>query len=270
MGATIKYPGFHRFVVQALACAAPLKTRTLRTLKRELRTLALAFALAWNVAAQDIDFTAQAKAAYEAAQSAYSTNSSSVAAAIDLARTAFDYADLAPNDSIREAIANNGIATAKSVIATNTNSVAAHYYLALNIGQLARTKMLGALKLLTEMERELKLVIQLDPKFDYAGGHRTIGVLYAEAPGFSVGDKTKAKFNLAKAVEIAPEFPDNYLCYLEALVKWKDWKLATEKLSDYRGILAKAKEKFTGPDWAYEWSDWTRREKIIQQKILKK
>jgi hypothetical protein len=253
MGATIKYPVLNRWAARALA-------------------VFLAVAVARIGVAQEPDFTAEAKAAYEAAQNVYSTNNSSVSAAIDLTRTAFDYADLAPNDTIRENVANNGIATARLVIATNTNLVAAHYYLALNIGQLARTKMLGALKLLIEMERELKLVIQLDPKFDYAGGHRTIGDLYLEAPGWptSVGDKKKARVNLEKAVEIAPEFPDNHLCYLEALVKWKEWKLATEKLDDYRGILAKAKERFTGPDWAYEWSDWTRREKAIQQKILKK
>ena len=253
MGATIKYPRFMRFVVQALACICGILMHA-------------------SVAAAEPDFTAEARAAYEAAQTAYSTNTSSVAAAIDLTRTAFDYADLAPNDTIRENVANNGIATAKAAIAGNTNLVAAHYYLALNIGQLARTKMLGALKLLTEMERELNVVIFLDPKFDYAGGHRTIGVLYLEAPGWptSVGDKKKARFHLEQALQIAPEFPDNHLCYLEALIKWKEWKLATEKLSDYRGIVPKAKERFTGPDWNYEWSDWTPREKAIQQKILKK
>jgi hypothetical protein len=272
MRATLKYPSFGRFVVQALACIALWNQRTPNTLKRELRTLVALFALTLNVAAQEPDFTAEAKAAYEAAEKAYATNSSSSEAGIRLAIAAFDYADLAPNDNIRENIANTGIATAHSVIAAKTNSVAGHYYLALNIGQLARTKMLAALKLLIDMERELNLVISLDPKFDFAGGHRTIGVLYMEAPGWptSVGDKKKARFHLEQAVKIAPEFPDNHLCYLEGLVKWKDWKLAAEKLDDYRGIIAKAKEQFTGPDWAYEWHDWTRREKVIQQKLQKR
>jgi SAM-dependent methyltransferase len=222
-------------------------------------------------AGEEHDFTAEAESAYRAAQAVYATNQT-LQAAIDVARTAFDYADLAPNDTIRESIANIGISTARSVIAANSNSVGAHYYLALNIGQLARTKMLGALRLLSEMERELKLVIQLDPKFDYAGGYRTLGVLYLEAPGWptSVGDKKKARFNLEKALEIAPEDPDNHLSYLEALVKWKEWKLATEKLSDYKAMLPAAKQKFTGPDWNYEWHDWTKREQTIQAKIQKR
>lgn len=253
MHATLKYPGILEkfrwipaFVVACLLCN--------------------------RVVAEETNFVAEAEAAYKAAQTAYSTNSQSLDAGIDLARTAFDYADLAPNDTIRESVANNGIATARAVIAAKTNSVGAHYYLALNIGQLARTKMLGALKLLTEMERELKLVIQLDPKFDYAGGHRTIGVLYLEAPGWptSVGDKKKARLNLEKAVELAPEFPDNHMCLMEALAKWKEWKPLTDRMADYQAMVAAAKQKFTGSDWEYEWHDWTRRLQVIQTKLQKR
>ena len=221
-------------------------------------------------AAETPNFTAEAEKAYREAQAAYGTNQNSAKAAIEASTRAFDYADLAPNNTIRENIANVGISIARSVISKDTNSVAAHYYLSLNIGQLARTKMLSALKLLDDMERELKIVIKLDRKFDYAGGDRTIGVLYAEAPGFSVGDKGKARTHLSKAVELAPEFPDNHLCYMEALAKWGEWKTLTEKLADYRTILPKAKETFTGPEWAYEWHDWTRREKAVAAKLQKR
>lgn len=222
-------------------------------------------------AQEEHDFPAEAEAAYRAAEASYATNKSSLEAAITLARTAFDYADLAPNDSIRETVANNGIAVARAAIAAATNSVGGHYYLALNIGQLARTKMLGALKLLGDMERELKTVIQLDPKFDYAGGYRTLGVLYLEAPGWptSVGNKSKARSNLEKAVEIAPEFPENHLCLMEALVKWKEWKTLTDKFADYKAMIGGAKQKFTGPDWNYEWHDWAKREQAIQGKLQK-
>ena len=243
-----------------------------RLWNRAVQALALALVCAIGFAGQESDFADQAEAAYKAAQDVYAKKSSSPQAAIDLARTAFDYGDLAPNDVIREQVANHGIATARAAIAAHTNCVGAHYYLALNTGELARTKMWGALKLLTEMERELKYVIQHDPKYDYAGGHRTIGVLYSEAPGWptSVGDRKKARFNLEKAVEIAPEFPENHICYMEALVKWKEWKTLTDALADYQSALSKAKEKFTGPDWAYEWYDWGRREKLVQMRIQRR
>ena len=238
---------------------------------RSLFALLLLSFGASTLRAQETNFLAQAEEAYRAAQAVYATNQT-LDTAIALSRTAFDYADLAPNDTIRENVANIGIATAKTALATNTNSVGAHYYLALNIGQLARTKMLGALKLLGDMERELKTVIQLDPKFDYAGGHRTIGVLYLEAPGWptSVGNKAKAKTHLEKAVELAPEFPDNHLCLLEAYAKWRDWKSVTDKLADYKATVPAAKQKFTGADWDYEWSDWTRREQVVTTKLQKR
>jgi hypothetical protein len=76
--------------------------------------------------------------------------------------------------------------------------------------------------------------------------------------------------HLAKAVEVAPEFPDNHLCYMEALVKWRDWKTLTEKLGDYRAIEPAAQAKFTGVEWGYEWHDWTRREKVIAGKLQKR
>jgi hypothetical protein len=244
----------------------------MRLFKPGVRALIMAFCCVLGFAAQEPDFTNQAEAAYKAAQDAYARKSSSPQAAVDLARTAFDYADIAPNDVIREQVANHGIATARAAIAAHTNCVGAHYYLALDIGQLARTKMWGALKLLTEMERELKYVIQHDPKYDYAGGHRTIGVLYSEAPGWptSVGDRKKARYHLEKAVEIAPEYPENHICYMEALVKWKEWKALTDELADYQTAVAKAKEKFTGADWAYDWYDWSQREKLIQQRISRR
>ena len=242
------------------------------SLNLALRAGALAICCVIGFAGQESDFIDQAELAYKAAQDLYAKKSSSPQEAVNLAHAAFDYADLAPNDVIREQVANHGIAVARAAIAAHTNCVGAHYYLALDIGQLARTKMWGALKLLTEMERELKYVIQKDPKYHYAGGHRTIGVLYSEAPGWptSVGDRKKARYNLEKAVEIAPEYPENHICYMEALVKWKEWKTLTDAIADYQATLAKAKETFTGPEWAYEWHDWTEREKFVHQRIQRR
>lgn len=217
------------------------------------------------------NYLAHAKAAFESAQGVYATNRQHLPAMIDLARCAFDYADLAPNDDKREELANMGIEAARKAIAADGKSAAGHYYLALNIGQLARTKMLGALRLLTEMEAELKRVVELDRAFDYAGGDRTLGVLYLEAPGWptSVGSKSKARTHLARAVEIAPDFPDNQISLMEACLKWKEWRQLQEQMAAYQKMLAPAQEKFRGPDWANEWHDWDRRWRIIHAKARK-
>lgn len=53
-------------------------------------------------------------------------------------------------------------------VARDPKSAAGHYYLGMNLGQLARTKLLGALKLVDEMEREFKAAVALDERFDHA------------------------------------------------------------------------------------------------------
>ncbi len=214
------------------------------------------------------NFVAQAEAAHRAAQAVRATNANDLKTLIDVARTAFDYADLAGNDTLRESIALAGIASAREAVAQNPSSAGGNYYLALTLGQLARTKMLGALKILTEMEQSLKRVIMLDPKFDHAGGHRTIGILYLEAPGWptSIGNRNKARFHLSEALALAPEFPDNHLSMMEALAKWHEWKPLRERMAAYEAGLPAAKAKFTGADWDYEWFDWNRRFKSIQTK----
>jgi hypothetical protein len=214
------------------------------------------------------DFLAKAKAAFEAAQSAQSTNADNLKANIDLARTAFDYADISRTDHEREPIALKGIAAGRAAIGIDANSAPAHYYLALNLGQDARTKMLGALKLLTEMEHELKRAAELDPKFDYGGPNRTLGDLYLEAPGWptSIGSKSKARQNLERAVELAPEYPDNHLSLIEALQKWHDKDSLPDRVAAYEKLLPSAKEKFTGAQWEDEWVSWDKRWKAIQAK----
>ncbi|MCX6930190.1 MAG: hypothetical protein NT154_44320 [Verrucomicrobia bacterium] len=58
--------------------------------------------------------------------------------------------------------ADQGIAACRLAIMRETNSAPAHYYLGLNLGQLARTKGLGALKLVDQMEREFNRAHDLD------------------------------------------------------------------------------------------------------------
>ena len=49
-----------------------------------------------------------------------------------------------------------------------------------------------------------------------------------------------AERRLEKAVELAPEFPDNHLCYMEALAKWSDWKTLgeSEDLAEWGALHA--------------------------------
>src|SRR2546421_630302 len=91
-----------------------------------------------------------------------------------------------------------------------------------HFSEITEKKYLGALKLVDEMEREFKIVAELDPHFDFAGADRNLGMLYHETPGWpvSIGNRKKARQHLERSRELAPDFPENHLYLLEAYLKW--------------------------------------------------
>ena len=181
----------------------------------------------------------------------------------------FEWAEFARNNGERADIANEGIAAARAALRQDTNSAPAVYYLALNIGQLARTKMLGALKLVSEMEGTLKQAIDLDPAVDFAGPHRSLGMLYRDAPGWpaSVGSKSKARQHLLKAVQLQPEFPENHMCLVETYVQWGEKSTARAISEKVQEVLKAGREKFGGETWEASWQDWDRRWEAVRERI---
>ena len=210
------------------------------------------------------------KRVYDEAKARYQKETNNVDAAWEFGRAAFDLADIATNDTQRAALAQEGIDACRHGIRLDPKSPGAHYYLGLNLGQLAQTKLLGALKLVDQMEESWKTTLQLDPKFDYAGGHRTLGVLYRDAPGWptSVGSRSKARQHLQKAVEICPEYPGNRLSLFEAYAKWGEKKLVQAQTNATEEFLKAARQKLTGEAWALDWRDWDKRWEKIKTKCV--
>ena len=184
-------------------------------------------------------------------------------------RAAFDWAEFATNDTQRAAIADEGIAACRQLTARQPALAPGHYYLAMNLGQLARTKFLGALKIVEEMEQEFKRATALDARFDYAGADRSLGLLYFDAPGWptSIGSRSKARHHLERAVTLSPDYPDNRLCLLEAYLKWGDKEGIQRERLKLEELLPKARIKLMGEAWEASWVDWNRRWKKIREKI---
>ena len=176
------------------------------------------------------------------------------------ARVCFDRAEFAADDKQRADLAKEGIAAARRCIARDPKSAPGHYYLGMNLGQLARTQLLGALKIVPEMERLFKTARQLDEKFDFAGPDRNLGLLYLEAPVWaSIGDKKKARQHLRRALQLAPESPENRLNFAEALLKWNEPAAASDEVRALQKIWDEAKQRFAGDEWAASWTDWQKR-----------
>ena len=208
---------------------------------------------------------APVKRAYNISREVWQKTPADVDAAWQFARACFDLAEI--DDGNRAKIAEEGIDACRKSLQRHTNA-GTYYYMALNFGQLARTKKLGALKLVSDMEAALKKAIELDPKFDFAGPHRTLGMLYRDAPGWpaSIGSRSRAKQHLLKAIELAPEYPDNQISLIESHIEWGELKNARAAISRAESPLRQARLKFMGERWRDSWRDWDNRWERIRRK----
>ena len=211
---------------------------------------------------------ARSEQAYQAAAAAFEQAPTNVTCAWQLGRACFDRAEFARDDAERAALAQRGIAACRAALARATNVAAVPYYLGMNLGQLARTRSLGALPLVREMETLFLRARQLDAHFDEAGPDRNLGLLYLEAPGWpvSVGHRGKARQHLERALELAPHYPENQLNLLEARLRWgeRDLAPAVRRLAE---LLPAARERYTGEAWRWAWADWERRWRAVQDKV---
>jgi tetratricopeptide (TPR) repeat protein len=224
-------------------------------------------------ASNSVLFAARAGAAFARAQQAFAARPGEATNAWQLGRASYDWAEFATNTDERAAVAQTGIAACKQLLARDPQSAPAHYYLAMDLGQLAEAEApsLTAYKLVREIEREFKAADDLDERLDFAGPPRCLGLLYRDAPGwpFSIGNKHKAREYLDHAAALAPDFPENQLNLVESHVRWRqaaDAETAWQKLA---AIWPAAHTNLTGVAWESDWDDWNTRRGAVQADFQK-
>ncbi len=215
------------------------------------------------------EFAEKAQKAYADAKARFKAETNNPEAMWLFARACFDQADYATTSAKRAEIAEEGIVASRLLLKIATNSVPGHYYLGMNLGQQARTKSLGALKIVTQMENEFNFVLTLDPAFDFAGPDRNLAMLYLDAPDWpvSVGSKTKARQHLQAALKLCPDYPGNRLNLIEAELKWGERQDATAGLAALDELWPVARKKLAGDDWAASWAEWEERREAFQKKV---
>lgn len=214
-------------------------------------------------------FALLAENAYRTARARFLAETNNAEAGWQLGRACFDRAEFGGTPEQIAALALEGIAVCRPLAVREPKLAAAHYYLSMNLGQLARTRSLGALPLVDEMERHFHLARELQPVFDHAGPDRCLGLLYRDAPVWplSVGSRVKARRHLARAVELAPQLPENHLNLLESFLKWSEPNNAQRQWQSLLACLPAARTNFTGPGWGAAWVDWNRRQVAIASKL---
>ena len=223
-------------------------------------------------AGESTNAIARAERIYKATRTEYEAHPDRLETACAFARACFERTEFPLQDSARAALGKEGIAAARRAIFLQSTNAAAHYYLGLNIGEVARTKRMSALKLVSDMEQEFEIARKLDEKIDYAGPDRCLGLLYRDAPGWpvSVGCHTKARQHLARALDLSPNFPENRINMIETYINWDDTTRAAHDAALLNESWSAAKATFSGEAWEASWNDWNDRREKIQKKLMEK
>lgn len=212
-------------------------------------------------AAAEDPFAALMEKLYRTTKQRHQSEPADDEAAWRFARACFEWAEFAKANADRAALAEEGIAAARSLITRKPNEAAGYYYLGMNLGQLARTRTLTALGIVSDMEEQFHKARKLDPHTDYAGPDRYLGMLYRDAPGWpaSIGDRKKARQHLERAVELRPEYPENWLELLESCRAWEEREAFLKHFGPAALAVAEARKKLTGEYWEGRWKDWDKR-----------
>lgn len=198
----------------------------------------------------------------------YLADTNSTTNALQFAKACFNLADLATNDTQRAQVARHGIEICRQWLAREPKSAPGHYYLAMNLGQLAQAEApsIAAYRLVHEVEREFQRAADLDVRFDHAGPARTLGLLYFEAPGWplSIGSKAKARTWFTRAAELAPDYPGNQLNLAEAQLKWRQREELAATLKKMDAIWPAARTNLVGESWEQTWHEWDARRAAVK------
>ena len=232
--------------------------------------LALVFSAGGQVAGNPL-FTGRAEKELLRAQKFFQVDTNDPAAAQQLARASFELAELSTNSPRQAEIARIGIEVCRQWLARASNSAPGHYYLALNLGELAEAEApsLAAYRRIYEVEREFQTAAALDVRLDFAGPARCLGLLYRDAPGWpiSIGSKRKTREWLDRAAALAPEFPENQLNLAETHFKWRQMEETEKALSRLAVIWPVAQTNLTGESWEKDWCDWNFRRQSVQSEF---
>jgi tetratricopeptide (TPR) repeat protein len=124
------------------------------------------------------------------------------------------------------ALARKGRLVASKAVKLRPNNAPSQYVLAVLIGLVTQNdpiydQLTDGLKMIPEIQKHAAAAAELDPQLNYGGPDRLLGELYSQAPPqpLSIGDTQTAIQHFQKAVEAAPDFPDNRLELAQAFLK---------------------------------------------------
>ena len=164
----------------------------------------------------------------------------------------------------RRQSARQGVVFARHARALKPDGVEGYYWYALNVGLLADVDRSYGLDAVGEMEAALKRAIELDERYDLGGPLRVLGILHLRTPlpPASIGSPRKGLKLLQRAVELFPDYPENYLYLAEAL---RD----NNRVEEAKAALRKVLDAEPWPDRQSESQEWKTRARKLADHLEK-
>lgn len=168
----------------------------------------------------------------------------------------------------RERHARSGLVYANTALKLQPEGAEALFYHGVLAGFLGDLDNDYGLDAVSKIEADMKALIERDQDVAHGGPWRVFGVLQIRAPGppVSIGSLRNGKKNLEKALEKAPEWPENHLYLAEAEFLWAKEKDKPEFAQQARERLDKwlLGEKAAAPEGhEFEFTDWQKKARAL-------
>jgi hypothetical protein len=72
---------------------------------------------------------------------------------------------------------------------------------------------------------------------------------------------------LARAVQLAPDHPENRILWIEFLAQHHEKASAVEEFKSLKGILPEARVRLSGDDWKATWKTWEARMETLEARL---
>lgn len=143
----------------------------------------------------------------------------------------------------------------------------AYYYHAVATGLLAQADHDYGLKGMKVMIADCTKLVEIDPAWNAAGGHRLLGNVYHKAPGPPIGPGSdrKARVELTKACELAPAYGGNWLYLLELDVDEENAELGRAHLGKFFDTAPPPGLKTEYDEWRADAAKFTKQLEAIEK-----
>lgn len=158
----------------------------------------------------------------------------------------------------KENVFQSGIDAAKKAIAIAPDKCEGHFWLGVNYGFYGESHgMFKALGLINPIKEEMNKAMAINENCECGGPQRVLGRLYAKAPFFKGGSKSKAIEWLNKSMELCPNDTQTRMFLAEIYLDENKKSLAIEQLKAILNVVP-------DPGWIPE----NKENKMLAEKML--